>query len=74
MTERNKIWDENDDPTETGWYAIEYCWDSEEGSFCGTSYWNMKEWDSSLPVTRFAGPFEDENSADIWVEQNDISF
>ena len=51
-----------DDPEEPGWYVIEYSWSVREGSFYGAAYWDG-EWDSNLPITRNAGPFDSEDEA-----------
>lgn len=66
-------WNECDGkPTSIGWYAIHYCWDPIEGSFCGVDFWS-NEWEESYPIRNFAGPFATQYEAERWVEVNDIS-
>jgi hypothetical protein len=56
-----------------GIYAISYCWDCDEGSFCGLNLWHGNEWEEGLPIIAYAGPFESEYEAEDWLERNDIS-
>ena len=57
-----------------GWYAIQYCWDVEEGVWVGSAYYDGKEWKTGLPVTSFAGPFGSEIEAARWAADHDCSF
>ena len=52
-------WNFKDKPNEPGCYAIIYCWEPEEGLFTGSSFWDGVMWKNGLPVTSWAGPFED---------------
>jgi len=65
------IWVDGDDPKSHGWYAIAYCWEMEEGSWCEARYYKG-EW--NRPVYMYCGPFVDESSAAAWAKENDISF
>ena len=59
-------------PSKPGWYAIEYSWDSDEGTFAGYDYWDGKEWQDALPVVRTSiEPFPDMESAKKWAREND---
>jgi hypothetical protein len=62
-------------PPLPGIYAIQYCWDTEEGSFCEVGHWNGTEWYEDLPVTgRSSGPFPTEGAAQEWVDANNCSW
>ncbi len=66
-----KEWTWGDSPGPAGWYAISYCWDSQEGIFPGAARWTG-EWLPKRPVGAFAGPFDDEASAKAWADEHDV--
>tara|TARA_R110000803_G_scaffold210685_3_gene283221 strand:+ start:9205 stop:9423 length:219 start_codon:yes stop_codon:yes gene_type:complete len=72
MSEEFK-WSENT-PTLQGFYATHYSWDALEGSFCYSNYFDSKDWRDDRPMFQFAGPFDTEEKADSWCEENDISW
>lgn len=59
-------------PKEKGWYAIQYCWDTEEGTFYACDYFNGSNWtDKTLPIFQFAGIFENEIDAEEFADKED---
>ena len=58
-------------PEIEGWYAIQYCWDVEEGIFYGADYFDGKRWLCNYPVGRFAGNFENEFEAEEFSKSED---
>ncbi len=68
------MWQDESKPKVKGWYAVSYCWDVMEGSFCGACYFDGLVWGESLPISKFAGVFNNKSSATSWVDHNDISF
>ena len=63
-----------DDPDESGWYAITYCYDAQEGIFPGAAYWDQhgQKWRSRLPIGgRSPAPFASEDDALVWARQHD---
>ena len=69
-------WDWDDDnPSSVGWHAVARCWDPEEGTFVGVSYWTGVEWATSFPITNivgFAGPFLNKQTALDWALEHDL--
>lgn len=65
-------WTLDDSPAKKGWYAIAYSWDTGEGIFHGSSYYDGEKWDCSLPIGAYAGPFENKLSAEKWGDDNDL--
>lgn len=76
MIDNNLIeWDSDSViPSDSGWYAVHYCWDGNEGSFVGAARFDGNSWKESLPVIAFAGKFINESGALEWASNNDISF
>ena len=68
------MWQDKCKPETKGWYAVNYCWDVMEGSFCGSCYFDGADWVESLPINKFSGPFQSKGRAMEWVDHNDISF
>ena len=64
------IWESK--PTASGFYAITYCWDAEEGMFPGSSFFDGVAWDTALPIVAFAGPFNSKELAEAWADANDV--
>ena len=65
-------WTFTEKPVKPGWYATLHCWDAQEGIFPGSNYWDGEYWDESLPFTAYAGPFDDERSAEQWADDHDV--
>lgn len=63
-------------PEKSGWYAVLYGWEMEEGSFMGHSHFSAetKEWDERLPIRRWAGPFGTADMAEQFADSHDISW
>jgi len=64
----------NEKPSESGWYAISYCFDVMEGLCCGASFWDGERWNPEYPVGAYAGTFENKEEAEKWAYDNDIDF
>lgn len=65
-------WNYDDNiPPSTGWYAVIYSWDSDEGIFTGTNFWLGKEWENMLPIFGWQGPFTTRDIALEWAKQHD---
>lgn len=63
---------EDIEPSVSGWYATQYCWDETEGIFVGANLWRVKdEWYYAYPITAWAGPFETQKEAEDWAYDND---
>ncbi len=67
-------WIHNAKPNNAGYYTINYCWDIDEGSFCEVSYWNGNKWNDELPISKYAGPFENKELAESWLEKKRYKF
>ncbi len=68
----NIQWNRDDPkPPMSGWYATLHCWDPLEGFFPGAAWWDGEKWSNSLPICEWAGPFDTEDAADKWAEDND---
>jgi hypothetical protein len=80
MSEYDKYdeWTEDITPNKEGWYGVHFCWDSAEGSFCGSFYFDGDKfiWHGpSYPVCEISKKgFIDHYECDDWIEENDISF
>ena len=61
-------------PPVEGFYATHYCWDPIEGSSVGSDYFHDNRWESNYPVFQWAGPFDTEEDAVNWADENDCSF
>lgn len=57
-------------PTETGWYAVLWMYESPEGLSDDGLFWNGETWSKDLPVGSWAGPFATQDLASDWAEQN----
>ena len=68
------MWTDETTNIESGFYATLYSWDSREGSFCDTNYFDGSDWREDRPICEIAGPFNSEDAADKWCEDNDISW
>jgi hypothetical protein len=61
-------------PPIRGWYAVMYGWDSDEGTFVNSRFWNGEKWDdlNNLPIFMWSPqPFDDFEAADKWAADND---
>jgi hypothetical protein len=56
-------------PYPNGWYATLYSWEPHEGVFDEALYWTG-EWNQSLPVGFWWGPFDTEEEATQYGEEN----
>lgn len=71
-------WKDFETPDKRGWYAVNYCWDVREGSFCESIYFDGERFDYggciSLPCIMISKKrFRSKIGCDNWLEKNDIS-
>lgn len=66
-------WVQEPHPPATGWYAILYCYDAEEGIFPTADYWNGKEWNQGYPVVSHSPEsFKTFAEAYEWADMHDL--
>ena len=72
--ERLVSWFDVDENILEGWYATYYSWDEREGAFVSPEYHNREDWVNSLPISMIAGPFSCKDDAQLFCDENDISW
>lgn len=61
-----------DGKLDPGIYAIAYCWDPDEGIFCGADVWDGKQWAERLPIVEVSSaPFDSIEAAAAWADAHD---
>ena len=73
-SERVVMWEDGEFPDNKGFYAINFCWEPREGSFCGSEYFDGRKWRTNYPVIKYAGPFKNERDAIVFSDKNDVSW
>lgn len=68
------VWLYDDAPPQPGWYAVLVCYGPPEGLISGKAYWQGAAWNTSSPITSFAGPFATEDAAATWAEANNPEY
>lgn len=63
---------DNESERQKGWYAIAFCWSSNEGTFIGGNYWHGDHFDEKLPAFKISSQcFSSKEEAEAWAEDND---
>ena len=66
-------WTSFDKEVKTGWYAIHYGWDSDEGSFVGVDFFTETGFQNNHPIIHISSDcFNSKEEAEIWSQKNDF--
>lgn len=66
------LWIDKEPPT-PGWYATLKCWDSHEGYFPDSNYWDGEHWAEDRPMVTHHSPgiFKTPEEAKDWAYEHD---